>query len=211
MCALLALGAMTLHAAPRVDVVAVNLAPLIDRAAQSPSRFAVDVPHVASPSTVGQWSQAADVSTWTHSVQVPGAVSMSFHATEVFLPASAVLTVSAHGMHYVYTARDTDRGELWSRIGRGDSLTFEISVATEDVDEVRLEIASLQVGYRAFAAGMSNHSYYDERQSNALAAESAGASCAESWTCNVTPANEGAGNATVALIVSNVASAPGCC
>ena len=209
MCALLALGAMTLHDAPRVDVVAVNLAPLIDRAAQSPSRFAVDVPHVASPSTVGQWSQAADVSTWTHSLQVPGAVSMSFHATEVFLPASAVLTVSAHGMHYVYTARDTDRGELWSRIGRGDSLTFEISVATEDVDEVRLEIASLQVGYRAFAAGMSNHSYYDERQSNALAAESAGASCAESWTCNVTPANEGAGNATVALIVSNVGQCTG--
>ena len=140
MCSLLATGVTALHAAPRVDVIAVNLKPLIDRAAQSPSRFAVDVPHAASPSTVGAWSRSADVSTWTHAVQVPGAVSMSFYAAEAFLPTSATRTVSADGMSYVYTATDIDRGELWSRIGRGDSLTLELSVATEDVDEVRLEI-----------------------------------------------------------------------
>ena len=200
---------MALHAASRVDVLAVNLAPLIDRAAESPSRFAVDVPHAASPSTVGQWARAADVSTWSHSVQVPGAVSLSFHATEAFFPASAVLTVSAHGMHYVYTARDTDRGEIWSRIGRGDSLTFEISVATEDMDELRLEITSLQVGYRGFAAGMSNHSCYDELRLQALSAGDAAAPCAENWACNVTPATEGAGNATLALIISNVGQCTG--
>ena len=186
-----------------------NLKPLIDRAAQSPSQFAVDVPHAVSPSTVGQWSRSADVSTWSHSVQIPGAVSMSFYAAEILLPASATLTVSAEGIDYVYTATDVGGGELWSRIGRGDSLTFELSVATESEDAVRLEIASLQAGYRAFAAGMSNHADYDELQLQALTAESAGASCAESWTCNVTPENEGAGNATVALVISNVRQCTG--
>jgi lysyl endopeptidase len=208
-CSLLATGATALNAAPTVDVVAVNLAPLIERAAESPSRFAVDVPHAASPSTAGQWSRSADVSTWTHAVQIPGAVSMSFHAADALLPASATLTVSADGVDYVYTAKDADGAELWSRIGRGDTLAFELSVATEDEAAVRLEIASLQAGYRALANGMANHGRYDELKPQSLPMEAAATSCAENWVCNVTPANEGPGNATVALIISNIGQCTG--
>jgi hypothetical protein len=206
----LALGAGTSAlAAPRVDVVSADLGPLIDHAAQSPSRFAVDVPHAISPSTDGDWSASGSTSTWTYAVQIPGAVSMSFHATRASLPASATLTVTANGTQYVYTSKDANGGELWSRIGRGDSLIFELSVATADADAVQLEIASLQAGYRAFGAGMRNHPHYDDLRAHALAATEVLPSCADNWSCEITPTNEGPGNATVALVIGNVGQCSG--
>jgi lysyl endopeptidase len=197
------------QAAPRVDVVAANLGPLIDRAAQSPSRFAVDVPHPASPSTDGEWSISGAINTWTYSVQIPGAVSMSFHATRASLPPSATLTVTSQDTPYVYTSKDTDGGDLWSRIGRGDSLIFELSVATADVDDVQLEIASLQAGYRAFGVGMRNHPRYDDLRAHALATTETLSLCADNWSCEITPTNEGPGNATVALIIGNIGQCSG--
>src|SRR6516165_3702408 len=101
---LLLFSAMSAFAAPRVDVVAADLGPLIDSAARSPSRFAVDIPHSASPSTDGEWSTSGATSTWTYTVQIPGAVSMSFHATRASLPPSATLTVFADGTPYSYTS-----------------------------------------------------------------------------------------------------------
>src|SRR5215470_14033530 len=114
---LLLIAGMSAQAAPRVDVVAANLGPLIDRTAESPSRFAVDIPHPASPATDGEWSTSGATSTWTYTVQIPGAVSMSFHATRALLPPSATLTVTAEGTPYLYTSREADGRELWSRIG----------------------------------------------------------------------------------------------
>lgn len=205
----LALAATSAEAAPRVDVVAADLGPLIDRVAGSPSRFALDIPHAASPSTDGEWSASGGTSTWTYSVQIPGAVSMSFHATRASLPPSATLTVTAQGTSYIYTSKNANGGELWSRIGRGDSLIFELSVATMDADAVQLEIASLQAGYRAFGAGMRNHPHYDDFRAHALAATEDLPSCADNWSCEVTPTNEGPGNATVALIIGNVGQCSG--
>jgi hypothetical protein len=206
-CLLLVAGTSA-HAAPPVDVVSANLGPLIDRAAESPSRFAVDIAHPASPTTAGEWSTSGATSTWTYIVQIPGAVSMSFHATRALLPPSATLTVTADGTPYLYTAKEADGRELWSRIGRGDSLTFELDVPTADIDGVQLEIASLQAGFRAFGAGMRNHPHYDER-AHALATTEAAAPCAENWSCDVTSTNEGPGNATVALIIGNVGQCSG--
>ena len=206
---LVTLGSGVLWAAPRVDVVPANLSTLIERAAKSPSRFAVDVPHVASPSTAGEWTSSGDRRTWTYSAQIPGAVSMSFHATEAVLPASATLAVTAAGTTYVYTSKDAHGGELWSRIGRSDSLTFELDVAAEDVDRVRLDIASLQAGYRGLGAGVPNHPRYDELRKQALSTMTATASCAENWTCHVTAENAGPGKATVGLIISNVGQCTG--
>ena len=199
------MGGGALRAAPPVDVVSVDLAPLIDSAAASPSRFAVDVPHAVS-TTSGEWTRTASVSTWTYSVQIPGAVSMSFHATDALLPSGATLTVTADDVDYVYTSKDARGGDLWSRIGRGDSLTFALSVAAEDVGAVRLEIASFQAGYRSLGDGVPNHAHYDGLRKQALATT---APCAQNWTCNVTATNLGPGDATAALIISNMALCTG--
>jgi hypothetical protein len=198
------------EAAPRVDVLSVDLNPLIDRAAKSPTRFAVDVPYTTSPTTAGEWSTSGPLSTWTYSTQIPSAVSMSFHATRALLPESATLTVTANGVNYVYTAKDTRDGELWSRIGRGDSLVFELKVPTKDAPRVRLEITSMQAGFRAFGPGMRNHRHYDAIRTQSLGTMAASLpGCAENWSCNVTPTNEGPGDATVALIIGNVGQCSG--
>ena len=197
------------QAAPRVDVISVNLNPLIDKAVKSPTRFAVDIPHVASPTTAGEWSTSGDLSTWTYSARIPGAVSMSFHASLAALPESAILTVTANGVRYVYTASDARTGEIWSRIGRGDSLAFELKVPAKDAARVQLDIASLQAGYRAFGVGMRNHRHYDELRTQSVGMTLELASCAENWACNTTPANQGAGEATAALVISNVSQCTG--
>jgi hypothetical protein len=68
--------------APAVDVVQINLDPLINTAAKDRNRFAVDIPHVidASPAGMGSWSVTRGVATWRYSVRLPTAVSLSFHA-----------------------------------------------------------------------------------------------------------------------------------
>lgn len=201
---LLAICFTTLQAAQRVDVVSVDLNPLIDHAAQSPTRFAVDIPHAASLSTAGDWATSGDMSIWTYSARIPGAVSMSFHADRASLPEGATLTVTANGVRYVYTADDTRAGEIWSRIGRGDSLVFELRIRAKDASRVRLDIASLQAGYRGFGVGMRNHRRYDEIRKQSLATTQELASCSENWSCHTTATNTGPGEATAALVVGGV-------
>src|ERR1700758_2806905 len=78
---LLLCRAATAVAAP--EVLDIDLSPLIDRSAQYPTRFAVDVPHVVSTANAGTWRQNGTSSTWTYSIRVATAVSMSFHASVV--------------------------------------------------------------------------------------------------------------------------------
>src|SRR5580658_1260692 len=91
--------ALQLHAEPgaaaAVDSLNINLDPLIDNAAHDRNRFAVNIPHSISTSSQGTWIQARSTSTWTYSTRVPTAISMSFHASHLTLPPSAVLTVTA--------------------------------------------------------------------------------------------------------------------
>ena len=84
----------------------VNLDRLIDSAAKDRNRFAVDVPHVidASQAGMGTWSVTRGVATWRYSVRVPTAVSLSFHAANIFLPPSAELRVLGGGSTYIYSA-----------------------------------------------------------------------------------------------------------
>src|SRR4051794_31268361 len=76
------------------ESVYVDLNALIDSAAHTPSRFAVNVPHTVSSDTQGQWSRKAGGSIWVYRATIPTAVSMSFHASDISLPPSAVLTVN---------------------------------------------------------------------------------------------------------------------
>src|SRR5215467_8840548 len=103
-------------AAPGPEVLDIDLPPLIDRSVEYPSRFAVDVPHPVSTADAGTWTQNGTSSTWTYSIRVPTAVSMSFHATTVKLPPSAVLTVTGqNGVSASYRGRVVARSGLWSR------------------------------------------------------------------------------------------------
>ena len=187
-------------AAP-VDIVKTDLRPLIRAASSSRVQFAVPIPHAVSASSGGSWTTAGGQATWHYAIQVPTAVSLSFHATHSSLPESAVLIVRGAKTTTGYRARDFHRGELWSRIHPGDALQLTLTVAAEDRSKTAFSIVSVQAGYRSIGPGVADHPYF--RKLMAQAAAAGNSSCTTNYMCEVTPANTPAGAATVALTVAN--------
>jgi len=74
----------------------------------------VSIPHFLTADKQGVWTSAAGVAVWHYSIEIPTAVSISFHAAKAALPANAVLSVRAGRASYTYRPRDLHRGELWS-------------------------------------------------------------------------------------------------
>src|SRR4029077_18460565 len=139
----------------------IDLSPLIDQSARYPTRFAVNVPHALSPADAGTWTQNGSSSTWTYSIRIPTAVSMSFHASRVKLPPGAVLTVTGeNGVTASYRARDVARSGLWSRPLLGDSLLLSLTLSAAARPLAALQIDSFQAGYRGLGAGVPDHPHY---------------------------------------------------
>jgi hypothetical protein len=189
------------HSAPAHETVQVDLNPLIDAAAKSPEQFAVNISHGTSSAANGTWNRQGTTSTWLYSVRIPSAISMSFHASEVRLPPSAVLTVSTSRASVGYRARDVTRSGLWGRPMPGDTLNFSLSVSSAEAGKVRLQIESLQAGYRSLGGGVPDHPHYAAIR---RAAATSTSGCTENYSCHVTAGNQGASQATVALLVSNL-------
>lgn len=192
---------LPVSAATVVDTVQVDLNPLIDEAARSPQQFAVNVHHAVSASHQGVWSQHGSTSTWTYSVRIPTAISMSFHAPHVRLPPSAVLTVSGARTTFRFVARDISRTGLWGRPMPGDTLNFALSVNSSEASRVHVQITDLQAGYRSLGGGIPDHPHYRELQQRD---QTASTSCTENYECNATSANQGPAHASVALIIGNL-------
>jgi hypothetical protein len=193
-------------AAPPQDVLDIDLAPLIDQSAQYPTRFAVDVPHSVSTTDAGIWTQSGTHSTWTYSMRVPTAVSMSFHASQVTLPAGAVLTVTAKNAATAsYRTRDIARSGLWSRPLPGDSLLLTLAVNTTARPQTTLQIESVQAGYRSLGPGVPDNAHYRALMRGATQPSN----CAVNYSCAATSANQGPAHATVAIVISNVGECTG--
>jgi len=192
--------------APPIRVLSVDLAPRIDESARFRERFAVDLAHGATTSDDGEWLRGASVSEWNYSVRIPGAVSMSFHASRLRLTTSATLAVEGGGKRIVYRAGDIVQGGLWSHIFRGDTLSFHLLVNASEADTVALEIASLQAGYRGLGGGVPDHPRF--KRALAAAATSA-ATCIENFECHKDAAKEGPGNGTAAILIGNIAQCTG--
>lgn len=192
--------ALPVWAAPVVDTVQVDLNPLIDAAARSPQQFAVDVPHVVSAARQGAWSRRGSTSTWTYTVRIPTAISMSFHAPRVVLPPGAVLTVSSARTSSRFVARDISRNGLWGRPMPGDTLTFSLSVNSSEAGRVRFQIDNLQAGYRSLGGGVPDNPHYKALHRHGETSTD----CTENYECDVSAGNQGPAHATVALIIGNL-------
>jgi lysyl endopeptidase len=189
-------------AAVPVHIVKTDLKPLIRAGMDSPVQFAVLVPHAVSATSDGSWSTADGRATWRYAVDVPTAVSLSFHATKSSLPDDATLVVRGARTTTGYRARDMHRGELWSRIQPGEALQFTLTVAAEDRSKVAFNIVSLQAGYRSLGPGVKDHPYYLKLRGQPAA--SGNAACVTNYMCEITTANTPPGAATVALTVENL-------
>jgi hypothetical protein len=189
-------------AAVPVHIVKTDLKPLIRAGMDSPVQFAVLVPHAASATSDGSWSTGDGHATWRYAVEVPTAVSLSFHATKSSLPASATLVVRSAKTTTSYRSRDVHRGDLWSRIQPGEALQFTLTVAAEDRSKVAFNIVSLQAGYRSLGPGVADHPYYRKLKAQQDAA-SGNAACVTNYMCEVTTANTPPGAGTLALTIGN--------
>jgi hypothetical protein len=90
--ALMLLAFSAAWAASPIDSLDIDLVPLIDSAARDRDRFAVEIPHAVTLENSGKWSVSGTTAIWTYTIQIPTAVSLSFHAAQVMLPANATLT-----------------------------------------------------------------------------------------------------------------------
>lgn len=213
---LAALASSVVGAASDVDVLHIDLGRLITVAAPRREQFAVNVPHQIRPGLLGSWSDNGDDLVWHYSIQVPSAVSMAFHAPHVRLPAGAKLIVSGGGERHVYDAKSIRQYRLWSHLLPGDTIAFELTVPSTRIDQFELEIASLQVGYRALQPGVRNHPSYDEwrRKLQREAAPSGGLliassellseACAENYLCHVDEVPTDSAAATTAIVIRNM-------
>ena len=188
-------------AAP-VDVVNVDFGSMIAQAAKERNRFALEVPHQLTVDRAGKWVVSGGVATWTYAVQVPTAVSLSFHAPRVVLPAGATLTVTSKSRTYLYRARDIHRGGLWSRVAPGDWLQFDIRVPAAAKSGVVLNVSSFQAGFRSLGPGVPDHPYYARLKAQGSAASTQ--SCVQNYECGVTANNTGPAHSTVALVIANL-------
>jgi hypothetical protein len=205
--ALFALLSPMVHAASpplKVDTVTRDLRPLIRAAFASQVQFAVNVPYAASTATAGTWSTSGGRATWQYAVRIPTAVSLSFHALHVRLPASAVLTVQSRATTIIYRGGDLHGSELWSRIQPGDTLQFTLDVSQPERSAVRLDIISLQAGYRSIGAGVADHPYYLKLRQQQPLGGSGNASCVQNYECSVTAANTPGAQATVGLVFADL-------
>jgi hypothetical protein len=185
------------------DEISVDLATEIDKVAGIPERFAVEVPYRFGVRSHGTWTATGNARTWSYVVSVPGAVSLSFHAGPVVLPSGATLIVSGGGSEYRYASRDVHRGELWSRIARGNTLTFTLTAGAADANAVVLDVVGLQAGFRSLGKGGPNNAHFDEIQRRVKASASA-TTCIENYQCHITPTNQGPGQSSVTLVIANL-------
>ena len=194
-------------AAPPVDTVDVDLAPLIQAAAAFRERFAVSVPHRIDVKSSGTWERANGFSTWRYSVRIPGALSLSFHADRFRLPEEATLAVTgADQSRARYTARTTQGQPLWSRIARGDTLAFELRLPTADERKLAFSIVALQAGYRVFGDPSADHPQFRKLRKGAATMSAATATaCTENFACRATAGNSVNGDATAAIVIGGVA------
>jgi len=162
----------------------------------------VPVPHAASTASAGTWSVSGGRAVWRYAVRVPTAVSLSFHATEVTFPESAVLEVRGARTTTSYSAREVHRAQIWSRVQPGSALEFTLTVAASERSKLRFGIVSLQAGYRSLGAGVADHPYFRQLKQHPLTGGN-NSSCAVNYACRSTAANAPAGAATVALLIEN--------
>ena len=202
----LALFATNAWASGVIDRIPVDLEPLIAVAAHNPAAFAVPVQHKVTSSEAGQWSEIDGVATWTYSVRIPGAVSISFHADSLLLPSDAVLTAVAGNEEYVYHGRQLGSGSLWSHIAPGDTLSLQLSMPAQERPSSSMSIDEFQAGYRGLG-GASSHPYYRALLTQGAAATTT--SCVENYECDKTSTNDGPGRATMAIVIANQSECSG--
>ena len=178
--------------APVPEMVPIDVRKLERGAIGSATILAPEVAYAADSNSHGQWVDGKGWSTWTYSVQVPGAQSLAFHA-DVDLSEAARLNLGDGEGKVVKTYRRLDTvaagRQIWSILVPGDTVSLTLTIPTAEKAGALISIDRLFVGVRpsplAHAAAMQTDAATDVPAMN--------------WSCYRSSANEMAGDATVMI------------
>ncbi len=118
-------------------------------------RYAIPWKVHITPRTDGTWEQLdAKTMLWRLRIVSPGAYSLNLGFTHYTMPHNGKLFVYATDGTYSlrpFTEQDNEtHGQLWTPVVLADDIIVEVSVPTDAVDDLDLELGSINHGYRGF-------------------------------------------------------------
>ncbi|MDP3858850.1 MAG: hypothetical protein Q8Q73_13920 [Stagnimonas sp.] len=128
----------------RAETYAVDWPAELARAESQPERFAVARAVHIDARGDGHWSRDGLQAVWRIELQVPGARSLSFHASSLQLPADASLSYGGRRI----SAADLDGADYWSSAESGEQLNLELRLPLTATAAFELRIDQLQAGFR---------------------------------------------------------------
>ena len=119
-----------------------------------PFRYAEPFEVAATPASHGRWETTRDGRTavWRLRVASAGAVSLDLGFTRYRMPPGGRLRIYAPGgedaIRPFTSADNEDHGQLWTPIVRGSEAVIEVSVPSERVGELELQLGAVHRGFR---------------------------------------------------------------
>lgn len=136
-----------------IDLDAVRLEDRRREQEGAPYRFAT--PHLieATPLTSGTWEELDDETLlWRLQVSSSQAVSLNLGFTRFSMPPGGRLFIYSADQSEVlgpFTEQDNEQhGQLWTPVIGGDAVVVELSIPVSELEELELELGSINHGYR---------------------------------------------------------------
>jgi len=141
------------------DTAALRVEDAEREAAGLPPRFAIANETVLTPESDGKWEEIdSDNLLWRLRINSPEALSINLGFTAYYMPPNGELTIySPDGKSVAgpFTAADNqDYAQLWTPIIPGPELVVELRIPVKELNDLVLELGSINVGYRGFGESL---------------------------------------------------------
>jgi hypothetical protein len=119
-----------------------------------PPRFAYSIPVTISPYSHGSWQQIIDESTqiWRVRIVSQGAVNLNLGFTKFKMPSGGCMFIYSPDQRTIlgpYSEKDNEvHGQLWTPIINGDVIIIEVTVPSQSISELELEIGFVNHGFQ---------------------------------------------------------------
>jgi hypothetical protein len=148
-------SAVPVRGAPAVDRERVAAEDIEREAAGLPPRFAVPTTVSITPESDGLWEVAGSgLLVWRLRLASPGARSLNLGFGSFHMPEGGrLLLYSADRTEVIRPVTSGDNaphGQFWSPVIPTDEIVVEVTLPASARDELRLELTSVNVGYRGF-------------------------------------------------------------
>ena len=144
---------------PSLDVQQLTVEDQLRSVQGEAPRYAVPMEVRITPDTDGTWEDlGGDMWVWRLTIQSREATSINFGFTDYHMPRGATLDLysdDGQRQYRSFTSGDNyDHGQLWTPPVKGDTVTIQLVIPGSQLDNYRLVLGSINVGYRGFGSGI---------------------------------------------------------